>query len=208
MNHLVEKHSNSPYVDTIVVIWVENHLGSHILISSTECAPLGVYIFSRPTKVTEFDIEILIDEQIFRFDISMHNIVQMKILQCFNGLGEVNESLRLWEFGFRILVIKQIASLCIVQHHVNILLVQDGIPQGGNVGMVNLAVKLDLSFDEFEFVIWRNILQADNFYGVVFIGGCVNGELDYAKGTITEFLLLKNVKFFDVFEQTPGDNFH
>ncbi len=83
----------------------------------------------------------------------MHNIVKMKILYGFDGLGEVNEGLRLREFIFSVLVVKEIASFCVLKDHVQIFLIDNSIPQRGYMRMTDLTMKFDLPFYEFDFVL-------------------------------------------------------
>lgn len=53
-----------------------------------------------------------------------------------------------------------------------------------------------------------DVLEADYFDGVIFVGGRVYGKLHNPEGAITEFLLLKDVELLDVFEVSFGDDFH
>lgn len=138
----------------------------------------------------------------------MHNIVKMKILYGFDGLGEVNEGLRLREFIFSVLVVKEIASFCVLKDHVQIFLIDNSIPQRGYMRMTDLTMKFDLPFYEFDFVLWGNIFEADNFNGIVFIGGSVNGKFNNTEGTISKFFLFKDMELLDSFEMTFRNNFH
>lgn len=74
--------------------------------------------------------------------------------------------------------------------------------------MTDLTMKFDLPFYEFDFVLWGNIFEADNFNGIVFIGGGVNGKFNNTEGTISKFFLFKDMELFNSFEMTFRNNFH
>lgn len=65
----------------------------------------------------------------------MDDIVDMQIFYRFDCLYEKDKSLRLWEFILRVLIVEEIAPLYIIQYHIQILFINNSIPQRGNVWM-------------------------------------------------------------------------
>jgi hypothetical protein len=72
----------------------------------------------------------------------------------------------------------------------------------------NLTMQFYLSLYEFYLVLRRYVFEADNFYSIIFIGSSMNGKFDSTKRAISEFFLLKYMKFLNVFEMTFRNNFH
>ena len=62
----------------------------------------------------------------------------MQITDTLNSLHEEFESLAFRKCNFFILVVKQIPIFSILQNHVDIVLINEGIPQFDNVRMVDL----------------------------------------------------------------------
>lgn len=65
----------------------------------------------------------------------MDDIVDMQIFYRLDSLDEENEGLRLWEFVFGVLIVEEIASLYIIQNHIEIFLIDNSIPQRSNMWM-------------------------------------------------------------------------
>lgn len=106
MNKLVEKNSQSPNINTIIILLAVNHLWSHILISSTKCGSFSFHLRSGPSKITKFNIHLLIKENILwlnykikYLNISVEDIITMKVINSINSLYKKSESLDLWESG-------------------------------------------------------------------------------------------------------------
>ena len=104
MNKFIKKNSQGPNINTIIVLLAVNHLWSHILISSTKSGSFSFHLRSGPSKITKFNIHFLIKENILwlnyklkYFDISVKNVITMKIINSINCLYKKSEGLDLWE---------------------------------------------------------------------------------------------------------------
>lgn len=106
MNHLIKQHPKRPNIHPIVIMRVENHLRSHVLISPTKGPPFCVDIFRSPPKITQLNVPKLINKQVLRLDVSVHDVIQVKVLDCLDGLCEVDEGFGLGELVFGVLVVK------------------------------------------------------------------------------------------------------
>jgi hypothetical protein len=78
--HLIDKNAQCPPIDTSTMTLVENHLRSKVFRSSTKSICSGFYYFGE-TEVSQLQVSILSDEQVFRFQIPVNNIPFMKILK-------------------------------------------------------------------------------------------------------------------------------
>ena len=58
-----KKDSHAPYVDFVIVLFTENHLRGHIFDCAAESHP--GFDISGESKVTEFDIVVFIEQDIF-----------------------------------------------------------------------------------------------------------------------------------------------
>jgi hypothetical protein len=132
---------------------VKNHLRSHVFIGSAESASFCVDIFRSPSEVTELNVPVLINEYILRFDIPVNYIVDMQVFNGFDSLYEINEGLWFRELILCVLVIKEIASFHIIEDHVQVFLIYNGVPQSRNVWMQNLTVQLYLPFNQFNLML-------------------------------------------------------
>lgn len=60
MQQLIQQNTQRPYINLIVILATEYHFGCHILVCATKGIPLECAVLSRPTKITNLNIQILI----------------------------------------------------------------------------------------------------------------------------------------------------
>ena len=77
----------------------------------------------------------------------MNYILSVQVLQTLQGLAEKFEGLSLFEHCFGVLIGKQIALFCELHNHINKISIDYSVPEGDNVGMLELGVQSNLSFD-------------------------------------------------------------
>lgn len=66
MEHFKEEYAYAPDINPVVVLQLEDHLRCHVLISPAECGPFCVDIDGTPAEITEFYVEAVIEQQVFR----------------------------------------------------------------------------------------------------------------------------------------------
>ena len=64
VQHFVEQNSQSPDIDSVVVLRFEQHFRSHILIGTAEGGPLGFDVLRTPAEVTDADVAHGIEQQV------------------------------------------------------------------------------------------------------------------------------------------------
>lgn len=60
MEELIEKNTQGPQINVIVISRSKQHLRSHIFISTAECRAWSVDVLSGPSKIAELDVEMTI----------------------------------------------------------------------------------------------------------------------------------------------------
>ena len=65
MQQFIEKDADGPYIDGVVVLLLEDHLGGHILIGATESFPFHGDVVGGPSQVTDLDVAAVVEEDIF-----------------------------------------------------------------------------------------------------------------------------------------------
>jgi hypothetical protein len=60
VQQLVEKNAQGPDVDFVVVLSLEDHLWSHVLVCPTKSGSFEADIVSRPAQVANFDVVVTI----------------------------------------------------------------------------------------------------------------------------------------------------
>lgn len=87
----------------------------------------------------------------------MNDIIGVHVNDGHEGLREKLESLGLWEDVFAVLVVKEIAHLCVLHDHVNVLSVVERVPYLNDMRVVHLWVQLYLAFYEFDLWLGRKV---------------------------------------------------
>jgi len=91
--HFVDENSQRPPVNCFTVPLVQNNFWSDVLRSSTNRKrPALVQKFSKP-KVSKFEVAVVSNEQIFRFQISEDDIFAMQIFEAGGNNGAVEAGL-------------------------------------------------------------------------------------------------------------------
>lgn len=85
--HFVEKDAHAPYVHFGRIIAVQEHFGTHVLLSATNRGPqLVAFDFARHSEVAQFNIKVLIQEHVFGLDVSVDYSLLMHVL---DSLGQL-----------------------------------------------------------------------------------------------------------------------
>lgn len=65
VQHLEQEDAQSPDIDAVVVLVLQDHLRSHVFVRSAEGRPLGVDVHRAPAEVAEFEVEAVVQEEVF-----------------------------------------------------------------------------------------------------------------------------------------------
>lgn len=66
MEKLVKKDSKCPYINTIIVLLLKDHFRSHVLISPAKGFSLHLDVISRPSEITNLDIQSMVKQYVLR----------------------------------------------------------------------------------------------------------------------------------------------
>lgn len=87
MDQLKQQNPQSPNVYLVVVRLFLNHFRGHVLKSATKCAP---ELENRgKAEITKFGVVVLGDEYVFGFDVAMHIVVLVEVVDGFADVSEV-----------------------------------------------------------------------------------------------------------------------
>jgi hypothetical protein len=78
--HFVEKDTESPPVDGFRMTFVKNNFGREVLRGSAEGVSLSIDDLSK-TEVSQLQITVCINQNVFRFQVSIHNILSVQVLE-------------------------------------------------------------------------------------------------------------------------------
>ena len=87
------------------------------------------------------------------FQVSVNYIIFMHIHNSLQCLTEKSEGLRLSEDGFCVLVVEEVAILCVVHDHVDAVIFQECVPEFDDVWVIDETVNGNLSLEQFDFSI-------------------------------------------------------
>lgn len=126
INQFVQKNSETPYVYLLGVLSFENHFRSHVLKRTAKsCFYLSV-AFGGPSEIAEFHSEILINQNILWFDISVVYFVLVQIIQRQKNLIKYFQSQGLREsLGTHVVEKAPIES--VLQNHEHLVLFFDDL---------------------------------------------------------------------------------
>lgn len=98
MQHFVEKHAQTPNVNLRGVFVFVNDFGRHVFVGATESVPELVLlsVLSGPSEVAELDVEVFIEQHVFRLDVSMND--ERLIMEVLNRVNQLKEYLQ----GYRL----------------------------------------------------------------------------------------------------------
>ena len=85
----------------------------------------------------------------------------MHVSHCLGDLIEELEGFSLVELEFTVLVVEEVAFLCVFHDQIDHVLVEDSVPELDDVGMVEERVEVDLPLDEPKFVVSFDVLEID-----------------------------------------------
>lgn len=99
---------------------VLNHLGSHVLQCAAESVPLLVMVgLNAPTEIADLDDVSILDEYVFRLDVSMDQALLVHVVYARADLYEEVEGGILAQVLLLPDQVEQVALACVLQGQVN-----------------------------------------------------------------------------------------
>ena len=93
-------------------------------------------------KVSDDDIAIAVEEEIFQLEIAMNNLLLMDIPDCRNKLGEEFAGIAFSEVSMREDVVEKLASRSIIENNANVFIRLDCFIEPDDAGMMK-RLKID-----------------------------------------------------------------
>lgn len=92
--HLISQDSESPPIDWFTVTLVQEHFWSQVFWGSAKGIGSSLAVFSK-TKVRQFQISFLIDQDVFRFQVSVDDIFGVEIFKHEANLGGIESKYKI-----------------------------------------------------------------------------------------------------------------
>ena len=172
----------------MVVLPVINHFRRHILQCPAKSVPLTLVhltvivlvklTLTGPPKVANFQHVVLVDEQVFRFEVTMDKPVLVQEVDACNGLNEEVKSSFFREATLFLNEHKQVALCHVLHHQVNVLRVLQVCIHAHNVDMLELLVDFNFTSEGFLHLGCFDHALVKFLNGHFHSGGLVHGQLD------------------------------
>lgn len=185
---LIGEHSQTPEIQPEVIIFLEGNFWAYVIRSTTiGPSPLGwISHMNRPPKISHLDFIINGQENIFRFDIPMNDLMGMSVLKSLDHLVNVMRGTRLWEL---LLVLENLVELAVgrvVQDDVDAFVVEKEPVHGQDVWVFEVAVDLYLAAKLEHDVVVDDLLlgdhlDCDNSFGFTMSGKIHMSVLAFAQ---------------------------
>lgn len=107
--HLIDKDAERPPINWLRVTLIEQDLGRNVLRRSTN-GVRSLFDDLSKAKIDEFKVTVLVDHNIFRFQITVYNILGVEVLKNSGNLGTVELCLLSVEITLASVVRKEIAA--------------------------------------------------------------------------------------------------
>ena len=138
MKQLVQKDAERPYVGFLGLRLAKQDLRRHVLVGSAKgLAHFIRIVHGAPPEVAELDVEVFVQEDVLRFQVAMHDVPAMDVLQ---GQRRLIKELHLLQLGNVPLVLveiaEEIAVLGILKEKVESAVLFDEILELDDVGMI------------------------------------------------------------------------
>jgi len=107
------------------------HLWSHVLNCSNYCfkalgSSLKVH-FVANSEVRNFDVALLVQQQVFRLEVSIYVALRMNILQSYHNFSTIESGVTFAKVPLLCYLLKQVSSIHQIKHKVKAFLCLEGI---------------------------------------------------------------------------------
>lgn len=89
VDHLVEEDTHRPNIHPIALILPKQYFWRHVLQSAAERESGGArHLNGAPSEITDFDIVVVVQQQIFRLDVAVDDLAFVDVLEGVDSLRE------------------------------------------------------------------------------------------------------------------------
>lgn len=185
-NHFEQKRAQAPDVDGEIVALMCENLWSKVTSSS---AKRLVYVLSLrllgQTKVRQLQISICFHKDVFRLQISVNDILVVKVLKGNGHLSYHELSLLLSEFSNRAQVAEELTTLNEIHDEENSVLVLEDVIHADQERVLFAEENLFLQKKVVYRVVFQGPIFSNTFHSVHFLGLFVNDFIYFAKCSLS-----------------------
>lgn len=182
-----QQHSQTPHVHFLVVVLFLEYFRGHVLEGAAKGVSLSV--LSGPAEVTQLDVQVLVQQNVFGLDISMHDSGVVHVLHGLANLSEKGLHLFAVEGGVFSEILEEIALRGVFEHQVDLVGLVEVVEESDYVLVGQLLVDGDFPFDCLELLL--EVLFLHNVYDFdrkELLRGQVDCLEDVRKGALSESL--------------------
>lgn len=161
VQHLKQKDPQTPNVHLLVVGLVVDKLWSHVLAGPAEALPrLSPDDFLGPAEVADFDIEVLVEQNVLGLQVSVHDCALVQVLNALANLREESKSQFLAHSFSGVDVEVEIPLADVLQDNVDEVAVVEGLYERDDVFVSQILVNLYF-LNDVDFVFGLERLDVD-----------------------------------------------
>ena len=137
------------------------------------------------SKVNEFDITLLVKDDVFRFDVPVTDAQCFKVEQSIQYLLKHLSSVFFRKWSIFSNFVKKLSSRTILHNHVNFIGSSHHFVELCNIGVHNLLLQANLQVDALE-LFGVEVVEDHNFDGDLLTCGFVDGSVDIGESSLTD----------------------
>jgi len=185
---LVGENSETPEINLVIMEGSFYHLRREVVQSPAHCASSTVGSVYRPTKISNLDVAFGVEEQVFRFDISMNHLLTVTVGESVGHLTDVTSRQGLLEppLGLLLQALVELALGGELQDEVDPALVVEISEEAEDVRVSQVG--LDFNFSP-QLVLHLSLLELgleEDLQGHNVLTGLLPGEVDVTKFTLSQ----------------------
>lgn len=190
-NESEKDDSHTPNVNLGSMIALSsNHFRCSVTWRSAGCLQsLASLVGIGETKIDNFHVLVVVEKQIFRLQISVHNIELVQVFDTGNYLVEKLDGLRLFDPLILDNVVKKFTAGRILHYQIQLLGSFNDLVQLNNVRMSNHFEDVDFASNPFHIVYVHNFVFFKNFHGNTLPSQLVYPQLDLSKSSFANGLV-------------------
>lgn len=164
--HFIDQSAEGPPINFLVVALATQYFGCDVLGRATEGMCFGVKSKSclAQSKIDEANMALHVEQQVFGLEIAIHNVVVVQIAEGQHDFSGVEPSALFTEIVVAREVIKQLAAVEVIDHHIEVQLGLKSVLEIDQERVINVFQNLVLSHRVFHGIALDHVVFANDFH--------------------------------------------
>lgn len=181
--HLVDQNSKRPPIHSLSMPLIQNHLRSYVLRRSTDGKRSSLGQKLGKSEVSELQVAIIADQQVFRLEVSEDDVFGVQILKTTGNCGRVEPSLVSSERFHISEVSKELSSVDQLKHEIEISGILSQSFEGDDKRMADLRMHEVLVINMVDLLCLHDLMLVEQLQGNVLPCFFILGDLNFPKAT-------------------------